>query len=86
MASIDEINTIIKVINELKKRIEREGCAEGKGEDTCKTTFDDMDDWCMNCMLETSVYFLESLHEAATNLSKLLEESNDSRKADKETK
>jgi hypothetical protein len=60
---INAVDTIYEVMRQLKERVAEKGCKEGKiVDETCKHIFNDFDDWCNICALETAVYFLgESL-------------------------
>lgn len=56
---INAVDTIYEVKRQLEERIKEQGCKEGSiAEESCKHIFNDFDDWCNICALETAVYFL----------------------------
>jgi len=83
---ISDVNTVYKVMEEVKKRVEKVGCKEGKGsEESCKYIFDDFDDWCNICILESTLYFLEQSIKINEQVIINEENSDENRQIDKRT-
>ena len=65
---IEEIDTLDKVIKELKSKI-LEGC---KGTKNCQEIHEDFNNWCRTCTLKCAIYYIEKLYEQNEAFSQIV--------------